>query len=126
MPLRDDVAERATARIGAVLKGKWRLDAVVGIGGMASVYAATHRNQARVAIKMLHPEVALDKEVTARFLREGYVANAVGHPGTVTVLDDDISEDGAPFLVMELLTGHTLDALLAQEPDGIGADRLLP
>ncbi|HEY4156472.1 MAG TPA: protein kinase [Polyangiaceae bacterium] len=126
MVLRDDVAERATARIGAVLKGKWRLDAVIGIGGMASVYAATHRNQARVAIKMLHPEVALDKEVTARFLREGYVANAVGHPGTVTVLDDDISEDGAPFLVMELLLGQTLDALLAAEPEGLHVDRLLP
>src|SRR5438445_12497266 len=113
MPPRDDLLERAKRRLGAVLNGKWRLDAVLGIGGMASVYAATHRNQARVAIKMLHPEVALDADVTQRFLREGYVANAVGHPGTVTVLDDDVTEDNAPFLVMELLVGQTLDTMLA-------------
>src|SRR5262245_10842683 len=112
MALREDVSERAHARIGSVLRQQWRLDTVVGIGGMASVYAATHRNGSRVAIKMLHPEVAIDQEVTSRFLREGYVANAVGHPGTVRVLDDDVAEDGAPFLVMELLEGETLDSSL--------------
>jgi hypothetical protein len=112
MTLRDAVGERVHARVGSVLRGKWRLDEVIGVGGMASVFAATHRNQSRVAIKMLHPEVALDAEVTARFLREGYVANAVGHPGTVSVLDDDVAEDGTPFLVMELLEGETLEALV--------------
>ena len=126
MALREDIIERANARLGTVLKGKWRLDAVIGIGGMASVYSATHRNQARVAIKLLHAEVALDAEVTARFLREGYVANAVGHPGTVRVLDDDVSEDNAPFLVMELLIGQTLDTMLALEPDGLAAREVLP
>ncbi len=114
MALREDVGERARQRVGSVIRGKWRLDSVIGIGGMACVYAATHRNQSRVAIKMLHPEVALDADVTARFLREGYVANAVRHPGTVKVLDDDVTEDGAPFLVMELLDGETLDARLAR------------
>jgi len=44
-----------------------------------------------------------------RFTREGYVANTVGHPGAVSVLDDDVTEDGAAFLVMELLEGETLD-----------------
>ena len=126
MPLREDIIERANARLGTVLKEKWRLDAVIGIGGMASVYSATHRNQARAAIKLLHAEVALDAEVTARFLREGYVANAVGHPGTVRVLDDDVSEDKAPFLVMELLIGQTLDTMLAMEPDGLAAREVLP
>ncbi len=126
MALREDITERANARLGTVLKGKWRLDAVIGIGGMACVYAATHRNQSRVAIKMLHPEVALDAEVTMRFLREGYVANAVGHPGTVTVLDDDVTEDNAPFLVMELLIGQTLDTMLAFQPEGLPAREVLP
>ncbi|MEO7033186.1 MAG: protein kinase [Polyangiaceae bacterium] len=125
MPIREDIIERTNARLGTVLKGKWRLDAVIGIGGMASVYAATHRNQARVAIQLLHAEVALDAEVTARFLREGYVANAVGHPGAVTVLDDDISEDKAPFLVMELLIGQTLDTMLAIEPEGLAGREVL-
>src|SRR3978361_204314 len=126
MALREDITERANARLGSVLKGKWRLDAVIGIGGMAVVYAATHRNQSRVAIKMLHPEVALDAEVTQRFLREGYVANAVGHPGTVTVLDDDVTEDNAHFLVMELLVGQTLDSMLTFQPEGLPAREVLP
>ena len=90
------------------------------------VYSATHRNQARVAIKLLHPEVATDAEVTTRFLREGYVANAVGHPGTVTVLDDDVTEDNAPFLVMELLFGQTLDTMLALDPNGLSVAEVLP
>src|SRR5947208_3170755 len=109
MPPRDDLLERAKRRLGTVLNGKWRLDAVLGIGGMATVYAATHRNQKRVAIKMLHPEVSIDEQVKVRFTREGYVANTVGHPGAVSVLDDDVTEDGAAFLVMELLEGETLD-----------------
>jgi eukaryotic-like serine/threonine-protein kinase len=115
MPLRDDVSDRAEARVGQTLKGKWRLDSVLGIGGMATVYAATHRNRSRVAIKMLHPEVAVSQDVTTRFLREGYVGNAVAHPGTVRVLDDDSTEDGAPFLVMELLEGESLGARLDRD-----------
>jgi hypothetical protein len=114
MPLSGDVDARARARLGSVVRGKWRLDSILGIGGTACVYGATHRNQSRVAIKMLHPEIASDPELTARFLREGYVANAVQHPGTVLVLDDDITQDGAPFLVMERLTGETLDARLGR------------
>lgn len=97
-------------RVGTLLKGKWHIDAILGVGGMATVYAATHRNKKRVAIKMLHPEVSLNRDVSSRFLREGYVANTVEHPGTVAVLDDDVTEDGAAFLVMELLTGETVDA----------------
>lgn len=108
--LNDFVTERAATRVGAVLRGKWKLERVIGVGGMATVYAATHRNQSRVAIKVLHPEVSLDADVTARFLREGYVANVIDHFGTVKVLDDDVTEDGAPFLVMELLEGETVDA----------------
>src|SRR5882724_8895961 len=115
MILRDDVSERAEARVGQVLKAKWRLDSVLGIGGMATVYAATHRNRSRVAIKMLHPEVAVSQDVTTRFLREGYVGNAVAHPGTVRVLDDDLTEDGAPFLVMELLEGESFGARLDRD-----------
>lgn len=131
MNLRDDISERAEARVGVVLKGKWRLDSVVGIGGMATVYAATHRNRSRVAIKMLHPEVAVSQDVTSRFLREGYVGNAVAHSGTVKVLDDDITEDGAPFLVMELLEGESLgvrldrDGPLPAQEVALLADQLL-
>jgi hypothetical protein len=108
----DTLTAQAARRLGDTLKGKWRLDNVLGVGGMAVVYSATHRNGKRVAVKMLHPALAASEEVRARFLREGYVANAVGHEGAVSVLDDDeITADGSVFLVMELLDGETLDAL---------------
>ncbi len=51
-------AQRAQARVGTSLNGAWRLDALIGLGGMAAVYAATHRKGQRVAIKLLHPERA--------------------------------------------------------------------
>lgn len=103
--------ERAEQRLGRVLKGKWKLDALLGVGGMAAVYAATHRNKSRVAIKILHQDLASEPSVRARFHHEGYAANAVGHPGTVRVLDDDESDDGLVFLVMELLEGETYDRI---------------
>ncbi|HMI83426.1 MAG TPA: serine/threonine-protein kinase [Polyangiaceae bacterium] len=104
----DPVAERARQRVGMTLKEKWRLDDLVGVGGMAAVYSATHRNGMRVAVKMLHAELSVDGEVRSRFLREGYLANKVDHPGAVAVLDDEVADDGAVFLVMELLEGETL------------------
>jgi serine/threonine-protein kinase len=93
-----------------VLNGKYRLDRVVGVGGMAAVYASTHlRNASRVAVKILHDEMSADANVRARFLREGYAANSVEHAGTVRILDDDSAEDGSVFLVMDLLEGETID-----------------
>ncbi|HEY6459342.1 MAG TPA: protein kinase [Polyangiaceae bacterium] len=107
----DELTARARGRVGAVLCGKYQLVALLGVGGMASVYAAKHlRNANRVAVKVLHPEIALDAGFRSRFLREGYAANSVEHPGTVRVLDDDRAEDGSVFLVMELLEGETLEA----------------
>ncbi len=94
---------------GTLLKQKWTVDKLLGIGGMAAVYAATHRNGKRVAIKMLHEEHARNVEVTTRFLREGYLANAVDHEGVVSVLDDDVTDEGVVFLVMELLEGETVE-----------------
>src|SRR5258708_29891152 len=107
----EDVVIRAQRRIGTVLRGKYRLDRVLGVGGMATVYAATHRNGKEFALKLLHPELALRKDIRARFIREGYVANAVKHPASVAVLDDDVGEDGTAFLVMELLHGQTVETL---------------
>jgi eukaryotic-like serine/threonine-protein kinase len=94
------------AFLGQVLCGKWHLDALLGVGGMAWVFAATHRNRCRVAIKLLSPDARADEEVERRFRREGYVANSVGHAAVARVLDDDV-HDGIPFLVLELLEGRT-------------------
>jgi serine/threonine protein kinase len=113
---------RARARVGSVLNDKYRLDRVLGVGGMAAVYSATHlRNASRIAVKLLHPEMAVDTNVRRRFLREGYAANSVEHPGTVRILDDDTAEDGSVFLVMELLEGETLDHRWERNGHRLGA-----
>jgi serine/threonine protein kinase len=108
--LHQSVVDQVRARIGTTLKDKWHIDALIGMGGMAAVYAATHRTGSRVAIKMLHPQLSMNESVRKRFAREGYVANAIGHPGVARVLDDDVASDGSAFLVMELLEGETAAA----------------
>jgi serine/threonine-protein kinase len=111
MPHADDpIVERARTRVGMLVRDKWRLERLLGVGGMAAVYAASHRNGKRVALKWLHPELTIDKNARARFLREGYIANKVGHAGAVSVIDDETADDGALVLVMELLEGETIDA----------------
>ena len=107
-------ADGPEKRIGTVIKGKWTLDSLLGVGGMAAVYGASHRNGQRAALKILHADFARDKVICERFLREGYVSNKIGHPATVAVLDDDKTEDDAPFIVMELLEGHTVRELWKQ------------
>jgi serine/threonine protein kinase len=59
------------SRVGALVMDKWHIDALLGEGGMAAVYAATHRNGSRVAIKMLHVELSRSMNIRARFRREG-------------------------------------------------------
>jgi serine/threonine-protein kinase len=102
----------AKARLGAVLKDRWQLEQVIGVGGMAAVYAARHRNGARAAIKLLHGPLSEDVVVRERFLREAYLANSVDHVGVVRVLDDDADPKLGPFLVMELLEGESMLDLL--------------
>ncbi len=97
------------AKVGSLIQDKWRIDKQLGAGGTATVFAATHRNGYRVALKMLHPEMASNEDVLARFLHEGYLANAVDHPGVTRILDDGKTDDGRVFLVVELLEGESLE-----------------
>lgn len=75
------------------------------------MYSATHRNGMRGAVKILHPHCVADEQLRTRFVREGYVANKIGHSGAVTVLDDDVASDGTVYLVMELLEGRSLERM---------------
>jgi serine/threonine protein kinase len=101
----------ACERVGTTLRDKWRLDALIAVGGMGAVYEATHRNGLRGALKILDPHLARVATCRERFLREGKLANRVEHGGAVRVLDDDETEDGCAYLVMELLDGSTLEEL---------------
>ena len=115
-----DDDEQSQARVGTVLNDKWTLERLIGIGGMAAVYEARHRNGAKGAVKVLHPSYARRADVRERFIREGYAANRVNHSGVVKVLDDDLIsggvEDGTPFLVMELLQGASIEDRLEHGP----------
>ncbi|MEO7113533.1 MAG: serine/threonine-protein kinase [Polyangiaceae bacterium] len=113
----DASASATGSKIGTWIKEKYFLEHVLGEGGMAIVYAATHRNKKRFAVKMLRPEISTMSDVRTRFLREGYVANTVDHPGVVAVLDDDIAADGCAFLVMELLEGSSVEDLSIRAVD---------
>jgi serine/threonine-protein kinase len=105
----------AEGLVGQVLCGKWRIDQLIATGGSSAVYGATHRNGRQVALKVLRSDYAADRLLRHRFLREAYLANQVAHPGTVTILDDDVSQEGLVFLVMERLDGITLDKLLLRD-----------
>lgn len=111
----NEKAER-TARIGTELRGKWTLERLLGEGGMAAVYVGVHRIGRRDAIKILHQSVAGDPELRARFEQEALAVNRFHHPGAVEIRDIDVTDDGAPFLVMELLEGESLASRATRGP----------
>ena len=111
----DPQAEQSRGRDGQTFGRKWHIDALIGVGGMAAVYAATHRNGARAALKILHPHCTEHVEIQERFFREAYIANRVGHDGSVKVLDDDVTDGGEAYLVMELLEGRAVNEWLAEK-----------
>jgi serine/threonine-protein kinase len=100
--------------VGAIFDGKFRIDGVLGQGGMAVVLAATHLQlEQRVAIKLLLPSSAGDPEVVARFLVEGRSASKIRSEHVVRVLDVGMADEH-PYLVMEYLDGTDLDVLLSK------------
>jgi serine/threonine-protein kinase len=97
---------------GTILSGKYRIDGVLGVGGMGYVLAATHLQlRERVAIKMLLPERAKQADTVARFLREGRAAVRIRSEHVARVLDVD-SDGDAPYIVMEYLEGSDLADVL--------------
>ncbi len=107
--MRPETLEESRARVGQLLAGKYRLEEVIGSGGMAHVYRATNTAIDRtVAIKILRREQVENPGVVERFLREARTANRVQHPHVVDVTDVGQDSDGSPFLVQEYLEGETL------------------
>jgi tRNA A-37 threonylcarbamoyl transferase component Bud32 len=101
---------------GSLIAGRYRLDRLLGEGGMGRVWAATHTVTRRgVAIKFLKEGLQHKADVRQRFLREASTASALRHPNVVEVIDVFDLEDHSPVMVMELLDGETLGAKLARE-----------
>lgn len=102
-------------RVGTVVKGKWTVERLIGVGGTAAVYEARHEIGRLDALKILHPDWAGDDTLVARFRREAEAVNRVNHPGLAEVRDIETTEDGIPFLVMELLEGENVSDILHRD-----------
>ena len=104
---------------GQVLDGKYRLERLLGRGGMGAVYLATHLGTERyVALKLITPQFMRNEEFVARFKREARAAGRLRHPNVVDVTDfgfADASGEPVAYLVMEYLDGCTLGDVLAEE-----------
>jgi serine/threonine-protein kinase len=103
-----------TLPIGQVLDARYRIDAILGTGGLGVVYRAEHLGLGRqVALKMLHSEFGEVNEIRARFEREAKALSALVHPHVVGISDFG-TVSGTPYLTMELLEGRTLADVLEQ------------
>jgi serine/threonine-protein kinase len=100
--------------VGQVLGGSYELTRLLGEGGMGRVYEARHTRLKgkRFAVKFLHPELARNPEVVTRFQREAEAASGIAHPNVVNVYDVNVTPEGVPYLVAELLQGEELGAYL--------------
>ena len=102
--------------LGTVIDGRYRLDALLGKGGMGVVYRAEHVALRRtVAVKLLHPSLAAVSDLRSRFEREAIAIGRIDHPNCVAVTDFGKLGDGSLFLVMELLDGRSLGDLMDAE-----------
>ena len=103
------------ARPGHVLLGKYRIERVLGAGGMGAVVLAMHLQlEERVAIKFLLSSVARQPDMVERFLREGRAAIKIRSEHCVRVLDVGTLEGGPPYMVMEYLEGRDLEATIRE------------
>jgi tRNA A-37 threonylcarbamoyl transferase component Bud32 len=94
--------------VGMCLNGRYRLDAQIGAGGMSTVYRAFDTTlERRVAVKLMHREIASDSDQLERFRREARSVAQLSHPHIVGVIDAG-EEDGRPYIVFEYVEGETL------------------
>src|SRR3954471_9517220 len=101
---------------GDVLAGKYRVERVLGAGGMGIVVAARHLQlEQRVALKFLLPEAIKHESAVERFLREARAAAKLKSEHVARVIDVGALDNGAPYMVMEYLEGSDLSAVIHKE-----------
>ncbi len=94
---------------GEVLSATWLVGEVIGSGGMATVHAATGLQGERAALKVMRAHHLMQPGALQRFLREGVLARRIDHPGMVRCLGEGTTDDGCPYLALELLEGCTIE-----------------
>jgi serine/threonine protein kinase len=112
----DGAAMRPAHGVPKVLDGKYRLEQLLGRGGMGAVYRARDMRLDRlVAVKVVRAELIGDPEARRRFRREAQIVARLQHPGIVAIHDYGTLADGAAYLVMELVRGEDLRRVLVRE-----------
>lgn len=107
----------APVNSGDVLASKYRVERILGVGGMGVVVSAVHIELDQVvALKFLHPDAATNPEMIERFVREARASVRLKSPHVAKTLDVGRLDDGRPYIVMELLEGRDLDAELRSVP----------
>jgi serine/threonine protein kinase len=102
--------------VGEVVDGRYRVERLLGTGGMGAVYEAEHIEIGKkVALKVLHPQFSRQADLVARFRREARAASKVGHPNIVDVTDSGTTSNGDVYFVMERLDGLDLGEVLRHE-----------
>jgi serine/threonine protein kinase len=97
--------------------GNYRIQRLIGEGGMGKVYLAEHPGIGRqAAVKVLTPSDASDPQIVSRFITEARAANSIRHPNIVDIYDSGVLDGGTPYIVMEFLDGETLKDTLARGP----------
>jgi serine/threonine-protein kinase len=113
------------AKIGSIVAERYRIESLLGRGGMATVYRARHLMLDRtVAVKLLKSEAVEQEEARERFRREAQAASRIEHPNITQVLDFGQTK-GIPFLIMEYVDGPSLSRLLDEVGD-LPAGRVIP
>jgi serine/threonine-protein kinase len=111
-----DSSTPAVLRTEGAFAGRYKIERVIGKGGMGVVYKARHLLMERtVAIKVLYPESASDLKAVAQFKKESQAASALKHHNIVSVYDFGVTEAGQPFLVMDYINGVSLDKLFQEK-----------
>lgn len=116
LPDAPSLRKAAQSWVGKVIGERYRIDALIGIGGMGAVFRVTHLTLNRpYALKFLHTVYSRDPEVLARFKQEARAATQTGHPNIVDVLDIATTEEGNVYYVMELLGGANVANVVREE-----------
>jgi serine/threonine protein kinase len=112
----EEHAAEGDALLGTILAGRYRIEELLGSGGMGAVYRAEHVHMRKaVAVKVLHREMTAFPEVVARFEREAVAAGRIAHPHVVSASDFGQLDDGSFYLALEFVEGHSLSKLVDTE-----------